>query len=418
MIDTLKSIPLFKEYTRNLEFLVDGYRKYGKVEIGPWYKWVSGNQLERLRLRFDLGTTEKFSKYLRLNGYLAYGIKDKSWKEYFSVAYKFPKLKGISTQIYYLNDLDNGRVRFNEEDASTDNIFSQALRRPTIPQKFLGQKEIKFNVTKEWNSGFSNSLSLTRTDFEPYTPLPGKNSIGDGNYKEIVSADIMYRIRYAPGEKKIVTNRRQIRFKGSKPIYELRYTEGFKGLLGSGYDYKKVHAAISQKVRVPNFGVITYNAYAGKIYGDSLPFMLLELHPGNEVYVYNRNGFNLMNRFEYFSDYYAGFQLEHNIEKKIINLIPFLRKTKIRQFWTLKGVWGEMNTANRVFNRTELGAYQLRTLRANTYLEYGTGFDNIFRFFRIDFVWRQAPPIPANTAPSRIQPIQNFGIFGSVRLQF
>ena len=45
MIDTLKSIPIFKDYVRNFEFLVDGHRKFGPIEIGPWYKWVSGNQL-------------------------------------------------------------------------------------------------------------------------------------------------------------------------------------------------------------------------------------------------------------------------------------------------------------------------------------------------------------------------------------
>ena len=146
--------------------------------------------------------------------------------------------------------------------------------------------------------------------------------------------------------------------------------------------------------------------------------MLLELHPGNEVYVYNKNGFNLMNRFEYYSDSYAGFQIEHNFEKKLINLIPFLRKTNIRQFWTFKGVIGEMNSSNRTFNRTELGPYQLRSLKSKFYLEYGTGFDNIFKFFRIDFVWRQAPPNPSNLSPSRIQPIQNFGVFGSLRFQF
>jgi hypothetical protein len=201
------------------------------------------------------------------------------------------------------------------------------------------------------------------------------------------------------------------------PITEIKYSRGLKGILNSSYNYSKLSGSISDYANIAPYGSLYYNLFAGKTYG-TLPYMFLDVPPGNEIYYYNRYAFNLMNRFEYFSDYYAGFQLEHNIEKKIINLIPFLRKTKIRQFWTLKGVWGQMNTANRVFNRMELGAYQLRTLRANTYLEYGTGFDNIFRFFRIDFVWRQAPPNPTNTAPSRIQPVQNFGIFGSVRLQF
>ena len=38
MIDTLTSIPLFKKYTNTLEFIVDGRKKLGKIEIGPWYK--------------------------------------------------------------------------------------------------------------------------------------------------------------------------------------------------------------------------------------------------------------------------------------------------------------------------------------------------------------------------------------------
>lgn len=418
MIDTLKTIPLFRDYTRNLEFLVDGYRKLGKIEIGPWYKWISGNQLEQYRLRFDLGTTELFSKNLRLSGYLAYGTKDKTIKERLAFLYRFPHLKGFSTEFSYLKDLDNGRVRFNEEDVSIDNIFSQTLRRPGIPQKFLGVEEYKLSLIKDNESGLSHAVTFSRVDYDPYTPLPNRNMFKGGKSLQIINSNIMYRIRYAPGERKVLTNRKAIRFKGSKPIFELRMTKGFDGLAGGGYDYSKIHTGVSQNVRIPNFGVFNYNAYAGKIYGDSLPFMLLELHPGNEVYVYNRNGFNLMNRFEYYSDTYAGFQMEHNIEKKLINLIPFLRKTKIRQFWNVKGVWGVMNTSNRVFNRTELGPYQLRTLRDHMYLEYGTGFDNIFRFFRIDFVWRQAPPYPANYNTSRIQPVQNFGIFGSLKVQF
>ncbi len=417
-IDTLKTIPLFKSYVRNVEFLVDGYRKFGKIEIGPWYKWISGNQLESTRLRFDLATTTNFNKHWKFSGYLAYGIKDQKLKEKLAIQYKLPKSKGVMIQLSYLNDLDNGRVRFNEEDQSIDYIFSQILRRPGIPQKFLGEREFKMAVTKEWESGISNTLTLARTDYSPYTPLPTNTINQNGKSEMIVNSDLMYRIRYAPGERKVTTNRRTIRFKGSKPIFELRVSEGFKGILSSAYQYSKIHAGVEQKLRIPNFGVLTYNAYAGKIYGDSLPFMLLELHPGNEVYVYNKNGFNLMNRFEYYSDLYAGFQIEHNFEKKLINLVPFLRKTKMRQFWTFKGVWGEMNQANRTFNRTELGPYQLRSLKSNFYLEYGTGFDNILKFFRIDFVWRHAPPYPANYSPSRMQPIQNFGVFGSVRFQF
>lgn len=418
MIDTLRTVPVFKKYISNLEFLVDGYKKFGKVEIGPWFKWISGNELEGMRLRFDLGTTDKFSKRLRLNGYLAYGTNDDRFKSRLAVNYRFPEKSGWSFLLSYNNDLDNGRVRFMEEDITIDNIFSQILRRSGIPQKFLGIMELRAAVTKEWTSGLSSTYSITRSDYETYSPLPKRILIRNGNTDPLINSELMLRFRYAPGERKVVTHRKAIRLKTAAPIMELRMAQGINGLLNGEYTYTKVHAGISQQFRIPRFGKITYNAYAGKIYGDSIPFLLLELHPGNEFYMYNKNGFNLMNRFEYFSDQYIGFQIEHNIEKKLLNLLPFMRKSRIRQFWTLKGVYGDMERQNKKFNRTEFGPYQLRALNTHTYLEYGTGFDNIFGFFRIDFLWRKAPPYPQGFSPTRIQPVQNFGVFGSVRLQF
>ncbi|MFX8393344.1 hypothetical protein ABTL67_19775, partial [Acinetobacter baumannii] len=69
-----------------------------------------------------------------------------------------------------------------------------------------------------------------------------------------------------------------------------------------------------------------------------------------------------MSRFEFVSDHFVGFNFEHNIEKKLFNLIPFMRKTKMRQFWNVKTVWGDLNMANRVFNRLEFSGYRLKRL--------------------------------------------------------
>jgi hypothetical protein len=163
--------------------------------------------------------------------------------------------------------------------------------------------------------------------------------------------------------------------------------------------------------------------YGGKIFADQgLPFMLLENHPGNEVYYYSKQAFNLMNRFEYISDQYAGINFEHNFEKKLLNLLPFMRKSNMRQFWTFKAVWGELSTPSRVLNRIEyFSDYRLRSLRGGIYTEIGTGIENIFKILRIDLVWRHAPVrnVPPGVNPSLYKsPIQDFGIFGSVRIQF
>lgn len=423
MMDTIKTIPAFIHYTKVITFVFGGYKKLGAIEIGPWYKWISGNQLEKFRMRFDLGTTEEFSKNLRLHGYLAYGFHDARFKGRGDITYHLPNDRGITLFGSYTNDLDNGRTRYNDEDITTDNIFSQLIRRQGIPQKFLGVEETKLAVTKEWRSKFSVQPFFTNTRYITYNPLLSTDSLLIPGQRTIVSAELGLRLRYAPGERVLSRHGKEIKLKSSQPVLDLRVAKATRNIVGSDYSYVRTWGSITQTARIPRWGKLNYMIYAGKIFtNDMLPFMLLEIHPGNEIYYYNKQSFNLMNRFEYVSDRFAGINVEHNIEKKLINLLPFMRKSNMRQFWNFKSVWGDLSDKSRFLNRIEYyNEYRLRSLRGGFYTEIGTGFENIFKLFRIDFVWRQAPlrNIPPGLNPNLFKSNTNdFGIFGSVRVQF
>lgn len=84
-------------------------------------------------------------------------------------------------------------------------------------------------------------------------------------------------------------------------------------------------------------GNISVLAYAGKTFG-TVPYILLDIAPGNELYYYNKYSFNMMNRWEYIHDQYAGLNIEHNIGNGIFRLFPKLR---FRQFWTAKNLVGQ-----------------------------------------------------------------------------
>jgi hypothetical protein len=359
-------------------------------------------------MRFDLATTEKFNQDLRLHGYLAYGFRDKAFKGGVDATYRLPRT-GYTFAGGYVHDLDNGRVRYNDEDPTTDNLFSQLIRRPGVKQKFLLVDEVKGSVMKEWENNFSAQVILSRSAYEPFQPLPPKTQIGY-EQKDLLNTELAMRFRYAPGENKVTTFRKTHRFAGSSPVVEARYGRGLPGWLGGRYKYDKVNLMVSQSFRIPRWGKIDYRTYAGKIFSNTaLPFMLLELHPGNEIYYYSKQSFNLMNRFEYFSDRFAGFTIEHNFEKKLLNLVPFLRRLNVRQFWNVKTVWGDLNPGNRKLNTMELGNYHLHSLGGRPYTELGTGLDNLFKYFRVDMVWRFSPS--PNYGAS-------FGVFGSAHLQF
>jgi len=420
MIDTLRNMPLFRTYTNTFYFIVDGRKDLGYVEIGPWYKWLSGNQLEKVRTRFDLATTKKFSEYLYAHTYLAYGFADKALKGKLEATYTFPGRSGYSVHAAYVKDLDNGTSLNNDEEVTTDNMFSQLIRKPGIKQKFILIDEIRTAVAKEWPWKCSAQVSFSHTGYKTFDPLPSVKQISV-NQENIINTELGVRLRYAPGEKVMNTHRRNRRIPGEHPVFEIRYAQGLRGLAGGAYNYQRLSVHIDQLVAIPRWGKVQYRLYGGQVWGNPLPFMLLELHPGNETYYYSKRAFNLINRFEYFSDRYAGFSIEHDFEKKLLNLLPFARKINIRQFWNLKAVWGDLSNETMKLNQMGPTGYNIQSLHGRPYIELGTGLDNILTCFRVDLVWRITPsPItsPGMVTGTRQNAASPFGVFGSFHFQF
>ena len=412
MVDTLQKMPLFQKYSNTIRFLATGYKPFGMLEWGPYWYLFSQNRLEGFRVRFDLGTTPKFHKDLYLNGYLAYGFTDQHFKGKLSALWLLKRHPRMYVYGSFIRDLDNGANYYDE--VGTDNIFSLAIRKPGIPQKFMLIDEKRAEFYKEYYSGFSHHLSVVHKQFMPFAPLPaGSFFPHNGNGLDpLTNMEVAVKLRYAFREEFLEGNYYRFSLGSKYPIVEIKYALGLKGVLKSNYNYHKASFTVSDYVKTPPFGTIYYNFFGGKIFSNgALPYTMLEIHPGNEIYYYNKYAFNMMNRYEFISDQYAGFNVEHTIGSGIFNYIPGIRKLKFRQFWTAKGVIGKLSNENKALNLT--AGYPFKTLEGNPYIEVGTGVENILKFLRVDFVWRVAPkPLPGEPYEKR------FGIFGSFRLQF
>lgn len=408
MIDTLQKMPIFQKYTNTINFLATGYKNIGNYQIGPWFNWITANSLEGTRLRFDLGTNRGFNKNLILHGYLAYGFSDKKFKYKLDGMYLFSRHPRSYVYASYTKDLDNGQTYYDE--ISTDNIFALAVRKPGIPLKFMQIEEKKIDYFKSWDNGFSATIGAVNKKYDPLRNLPPKTLFDATNGESLNNFELSLRLRFAFLEKFLESYFYRTSLGSPYPITEIKYSKGISGVLNSNYDYSKLYISISDFSKIAPLGSIYYNVFAGKTFG-TLPYMLLEVHPGNEIYYYNRYAFNLMNRYEYISDQYAGFNIEHNIGNGIFKYIPITRRLKFRQFWSLKGLIGGLSESNRLLNvNNPYNSFE--TLNGKTYTEIGTGVDNIFKVFRLDFVWRLTPrPLPK-------EQIKRFGIFGSFRLAF
>lgn len=408
-IDTLLNLPAFKRTTRIIDFLATGYLNMGNYQIGPWQNWITGNVEEGLRLRFDLGTNRHFNKKLILHGYLAYGFGDKKWKGKADALWLINKNPRNTIFASYTRDFDRAQTYYDE--ISQDNIFALAIRKNSVPIKFLFLEEERLDYFHEWHNGFSVTLSGMRKRFEPVRNLPSLDIFKGSSGEPLNTFETSVKFRFAYLEKFLESTFYRTSIGSPYPITELRITKGLSGIMNSSYDYTKVSLSISDYSKIPPYGSIYYNIFGGKTYG-TLPFVLLDVAPGNEIYYYNKYAFNLMNRFEYLHDQYAGINFEHNIGNGLFRFIPLTRKLKFRQFWNAKLLWGSLSDPNKTFNMPSTSDYKFESLDGRTYMELGTGIDNIFKVFRLDFIWRVLPrPLP-------VEQVKRFGVFFSFRLAF
>lgn len=407
MIDTLQQMTAFKKTYNTLSFLTTGYKPIGNFEIGPWFNWISGNAWEGLRMRFDLGTTPQFNKNMYLHGYLAYGFADMRFKGKIQFNYYFNKSPRKMLHISYLHDLDNGQNYYNE--VTLDNIFALAIRKQGIPIKFMKIEQERIEYYTSNQQGWSVRLEGLRKIFTPLYNLPLKENFPDGKGDALNTFETSIAVRFAYLEKFLEGNYFRTSLGSDYPIAEVKYSRGWPGVLQSNYSYHKLSFRVNGVQQLAPYGSLEYSVYAGKVFG-TLPYMLLNIAPGNEIYYYNKYAFNLMNRFEYVNDRYAGFGLEHNFGSGLFKYIGLTRKMKIRQFWNVRTLWGGLTDANRELNFVP--GHPFQDLGGRMYGEVGTGVDNILKVLRFDFIWRIAPrPLPAAR-------VANFGVFGSFRVAF
>jgi hypothetical protein len=407
-LDKLLVMPKFQKLQNTISFIGSGYKNIGNYEIGPWFNWISSNNWEGTRFRFDLGTNTGFNKHIYLHGYLAYGTKDKKIKGN-AEAYWLLSKKPNWTRLHasFTSDIDNGISSYS--DVSQDNIFSLAIRKPNISRKFINVKDIRFEAFKEWGKGFSVELFFVHRKFNPLQNLAPLEDFVMKNGEALKNFEIAAKFRFAYLEKFVTSNYFRYSLGSRFPAIEVVVAKGLSKVVSSAYDYVKLSGTVSDYMKISPLGNISYKLYGGKIYG-TLPYTYLYIPSGNDLYYYNKNALNLMTRFEYLCDAWAGINIEHNFGSGIFRYTPITRKLKLRQFWTGKLFYGSLSNANNSLNNAS--KIYFTNLNKKIYAEVGTGIDNIFKVFRIDFVWRLLPtPLPENVS-------SRFGVFGSFQFQF
>jgi len=141
---------------------------------------------------------------------------------------------------------------------------------------------------------------------------------------------------------------------------------------------------VQQKLRAGKAGYFHYLIAGGKTFG-TVPFPFLDVPYGNQLLLNDDRAFNLMQFMEYGADQYIELNLQHHFEGMIMNRIPLIKKLKWRSFVFAKGFFGSLSAQNS--QSVHLFPKGM-TAFPGQYYEVGFGFENIFKFARMDFTWR------------------------------
>jgi len=384
LADTLKKMPIFNTYYDIIETVFTGYYIHGNFEWGPYASTYSFNSIEGNRLRIGGRTSNAFSTKVMFDGYAAYGTLDKELKYKAGMIYMLGKTPDRVFTASYKHDLEQLGIG---EDAFREDFFFNSLFRRNPQDKLSMVDELKTAYKHEWFTGFSNTLGLSNRKIYSL----GSDGIRLYNSEldkylsrnQITTTELTLDLHYGYREKVLAGEFERMVVSSPYPVLDIHYAYGIPNLLNSDFEYHRAQVRVTQWFNSMTAGWSKYYIEAGKTWG-KVPFPLMKIHTGNETFWYDESAFNLMNYYEFVNDEYVNFLFTHHFEGFFLNRIPAIRKLKWREVAQVRGVVGHTSLQNLQFNSFPEGTWSL----GKPYFEAGLGIENIFRFFRIDGVWR------------------------------
>lgn len=409
-INNLSQIKGFKYIMFGLKALIENFVETGdakhpsKVDIGPINTMISKNFIDGLRTRVSAQTTANLNPHWFLSGYYARGWD--SNKDYYKgeITYsfnkkeylprEFPKRTLTFTSTY---DICSPSDKFVHTDK--DNVFTAFKWSSVEKMMFYNRQQLAFEREEEW--GFRTTLSLKTEENEAcgelyFTPMSQNQTFTDNlHHGKIRTTEARLELRYAPGETFVNTKQRRLPVNLDAPVFTLSHTMGLKGVLGGDYNYNFTELSIYKRFWLKSWGKMDITVKGGAQW-NKVPYPLLIMPAANLSYIISEETFNMINNMEFLNDRYASLDVSWDMNGKIFNRIPLLKKLKWREWIGVKCLWGKLtdknnptlaqNAGDDLLMMFPDGSYVMDPKRP--YVELIAGVHNIFKIFHIQYVRR------------------------------
>lgn len=406
-VKRLEEIPGFKYIIFGAKALIENFVETGskntksKFDIGPINTMISSNYIDGTRFRLSGMSTAHLNPNWFFSGYTAYGLKDKKWKYKAEVTHCFNKRDYVvwefpkhNLSASYSYDVMSPMDKFLFTDK--DNVFL-AFKTTTVDQmSYIRDATITYEL--ENPEGLGVKAMLRRRNDEPAGKLEYIKTNSSEKVHDITTTEANLTLRYAPGESFVNSKQRRVPVSLDAPIFTLSHTMGFKGVLGGEYNFNRTEASLWKRFWLPSsWGKIDCSLKAGAEW-NTVPFPLLILPEANLSYITQRETFCLINNMEFLNDRFASLSLSYDMNGKLFNRIPLLKKLKWREMFRVRALWGSLTDKNNPFvsQNSDLFRFPTRDGQYTSfamdpkvpYIEGSVGIYNIFKLLHVEYVHR------------------------------
>ena len=393
LLDTLKTVPRFKTAYNAVSILASGYVEIDRwnIDLGNIYSGVGFNDAEGIRLRGGARTYFGQNDPWRIEGYLAYGFKDKKFKHGISGKWLLDKKKRIILSGGNRRDIEQLGINLTQTtDVLGRSVASSAIFTVGSNDRLTNINLTTFNVDIEpltnfrirfgssfrtLSSALPDAFSLDYIDPE----APG------GISSETKQFELNTVLLFTPGKTTIGNGVERRSVNDDYSTFLFNYTRGLKGFFNSDFNFEKIQFSYSQPWQLGGYGRLLSTVEVGKTFG-VVPLSLLSVIPGNQTYFTIYNTFSNLDFYEFVTDTYATVHLEQNFNGRFFSRIPLIRDLNLREIVGLRAAWGELSDENKAISSPS--NIPLRAPTDQIYWEYSFGIGNIFKIFRIDFNFR------------------------------
>ncbi|MCC2591239.1 DUF5686 family protein [Chryseobacterium sp. MFBS3-17] len=393
MLEKLEETPRFQRIVKAYETFASGYYNVGNaIDIGNIYSVYGFNEVEGHRIRLGGRTYFSQNDDWRLQGYGAYGFRDRQFKYGVEGKYMFNKVNRFTLGAGTRRDIMQLGVQLTTDDGIMSRSFASSSvfgRGENASLSSVNQTNVFAAVDpfKNFTIRADGTLQSIKSANEEGFNLYYHDT--EGNLRKTVNdSHLTLSLIARPGAKYSQTGVDRYEHSTLAPTLVLKYTRGLKNLFNADYGYNKLQFMFYKPMLIGSWGKSFLNVEAGKNF-DPVPLALQNVIPGNQSYSLAPNTFSQLNYYEFVADSYATGHLEHHFNGKIFSFIPLIKKLKLREVAFIRAAYGTLSEESKMIN-TE--GFKYAAPDRNIYYEYGFGIENIgfgnLRIFRVDFNWR------------------------------